>query len=253
MTISSSRRGFLAALSAIGLTGAPAAAQAVLHTPDPPSPDAELLAAGLRLAQAAEHEQRADAASATARGRFHDALGWCPISLLISRDDQTEWELLRHLREHGGLDLTPDWDRFEHYGDDGMDQRWTGPMLRATLRSLRAINKRGGRTPNLIRHYRSLVLVADDRDSTSASWRERLDLDRLSDECRRAQEAVAAAQAEVEALPATTLAGLAVKARHAQAWVDYNQRRGGWSLKLPACVQAVLTAASAVTSTEASR
>ncbi|WP_375461126.1 hypothetical protein [uncultured Enterovirga sp.] len=237
-----SRRGFLAALGA--LSGGAAVPVAMAAAPAVAIPaDAELIAAGEVWTRAAADRDAAQAAQAEAETGFRHAMGWCPPALRYQSFDCELVDLAREVTKATGVRLRPEWDYFEEFGPETWANRWDGQMLRDLLRWLPEVRGRAGRTPFLIRRLRQLLPLAEARDAQNARWREHYQLDAHHEAGTATRKAVSEAEAAVIALPAATLAGVAVKARLAEEWLRYHSRQSGWSFKQPDCMMAVLRAA----------
>ena len=226
-----SRRGFLAALAAFtgaGTAGAvalaPAEGIAVMATPD-----AELIAAGARWRQAVAFRKEAEARYAGASRAAERALGECP-TLLVADWKSDEYEILQLVDRSMTSFAYENWHG--QFGDATF-YSWTGPTLRAALAAVPGHFGRGGRTPFICRRLRALLPLADARDaarSRLARHHGMKQLGKAADAARKAEDE--AAQLVID-LPASTLAGIALKLRYADARFAQNVERGGWNIPFP--------------------
>lgn len=121
---------------------------------------------------------------------------------------------------------------------DGWSYVWTAAALRCAIRHAVPILGRGGFTPHAIRHFRSLIPIAEKRDAQREAVERRYGYDTLADAAQAARVAEEEAGALIVELPAATLAGIRVKLRYADDYLANRMSRERQTM-MPAPFKAV--------------
>lgn len=177
-----------------------------------PHPDQAVFDAEAEMIRAKAAYEAARAAHDPAREAFKAALGTCPEALFLNYDDEGALALVggrhafysserRWVSDHRGCGL-------------GMSQAWTADGLRTAIQHAPAIHGRAGRTPHMIRRWRTLLPIAEAFDARHDELEARYRIKELSAAVRDTHRAMISAQEAMSATRATTPAGLAAITRH---------------------------------------
>jgi hypothetical protein len=183
-----------------------------------PHPDQGLFDIEALCARADAAEKAADAASTAAHAAFRAALGPFPPELLM-----TPWEAQTFAQFYTARSRLRLPTHLVHRDDRlNPDYGWTAEALQRAIGSAVSLFGRGGQTPHMIRHWRSLLPAATAYDARRNELEQQFRIRALRDECEDARRAAGRAHAVRRRTPATTVEGLAVHTRAlaSTAWYE---------------------------------
>ena len=217
----SAMKGTLAAAAAIPLVGFSDATMAAAG----PHPDQALLDAEAECLRADAAHNAATKASREARAARREALGPCPEELVMqpweARAFSMAWSqgCVRRLPTH----LVP-----RKKKPFNADVAWTAEALKTAIALAPDAFGPAGRTPHHIRRWRGLLPLAEAYDARHAEMDQHFRCKDLFAEERAADQARSASFEAVNALTATTIDGLAIKARHCHIY-EWHKMSPNWA------------------------
>lgn len=202
-------------MMATGLAAAVAAPLPAFAAAQAPHADQALFDAETAWREAERAREVAIKAYRIARTSVNRAKGEIPAELLMTK---SEWDVIFDWgfgsRRFGRISTHAVYPYADPESERvGSGQAWTTSGLRTVIQRAVPALGRGGTTPHHIRRWKALLPAAEAYDAHLAMLQARFRTDELFEAEREAQRTYHAAARRFEAMTATTLDGLAVKAR----------------------------------------